>query len=70
MLPRVPVSFRLPALASWAILFPLGVEPSSRSANRATKARTPTGFPRSTRMRYDRSGCSLYPEAAVSTWPE
>jgi len=24
MLPRVPVSFRLPALASWAILFPLG----------------------------------------------
>ncbi|GAA5040853.1 hypothetical protein GCM10023317_96840 [Actinopolymorpha pittospori] len=24
ILPRVPVSFRLPALASWVILFPLG----------------------------------------------
>jgi transcriptional regulator GlxA family with amidase domain len=24
ILPRVPVSFRLPALACWAILFPLG----------------------------------------------
>ncbi|NHI05736.1 hypothetical protein STPH2_1099 [Streptomyces sp. KO7888] len=47
-----------------------GVEPSLRSADRAKVARTPTGFPRSTQMRYDRGGCSLYPEAAVSTWPE
>ena len=46
-----------------------GVRPSSRSAYRATSARTPTGFPRSTCTRHDRGGCPLYPGAAVFTRP-
>ena len=64
---RFPAAFRPPAFASWAILFPLGSYAFltvSRPGGCTT--RTPTGFPRSTRARYDRGGCSLYPEAAVS----
>ena len=39
-----------------------GVGPSLRSAYRPRRrARTPTGFPRSTRTRCDRGGCLLYP---------
>ena len=39
-----------------------GVRPSSRSAYRTSSAaRTPTGFPRSTRARHDRGGRPLYP---------
>ena len=64
---RFPAAFRPPAFASWAILFPLGSYAFltvSRPGSCST--RTPTGLPRSTRARYDRGGCSLYPEAAVS----
>ena len=38
-----------------------GTGPSSRSADRASNARTRTGFPRSAPWRYDRSGCLLDP---------
>jgi hypothetical protein len=39
-----------------------GFPPSSRSAYRTNHpARTPSGLPRSTRSRYDRGGCPLYP---------
>ena len=40
--------------------------PHGRPTGPMFPTRTPTGFPRSTRARYDRGGCSLYPEAAVS----
>ena len=64
---RFPVAFRPPAFASWAILFPLG-SCAFLTVGRpgGCSTRTPTGFPRSTRARYDRGGCPLYPEAAVS----
>jgi hypothetical protein len=39
-----------------------GVEPSSRSAYRHHRRRTPSGFPRSTLTSYDRVGCLLHPE--------
>jgi hypothetical protein len=42
-------------------------QPTGRQ--KKTPTRTPTGFPRFTRVRYDRGGCPLNPEAAVSTWP-
>jgi len=61
---RFPAAFRPPAFASWTILSRWGVEPSSRSAYR-THARTPSGFPRSTRLRCDRVGCPLYPGTTV-----
>jgi hypothetical protein len=39
-----------------------GVGPSLRSADRPrNRDRTPSGFPRSTRARFDRGGCLLYP---------
>ena len=39
-----------------------GVGPSLRSADRPPhRDRTPSGFPRSTRARFDRGGCLLYP---------
>ena len=52
---RFPVSFRLPAFASWAFLSRQGIVPFSRSAYpapRRARAGTPTGFPCSTRTRY------------------
>jgi hypothetical protein len=36
-----------------------GAGPSLRSAYRTLAVRTPAGFPRSTRVRYDRGGCPL-----------
>ncbi len=42
-----------------------GVGPSLRSADRTYRVRTPTGFPRSTRVRYDRGGCPLNSGTAV-----
>jgi hypothetical protein len=61
-MPRFPAAFRPPAFASQVIRPPQGIGPPSRSAYRPRhRARTPTGFPRSTRMRYDRVGCLLYP---------
>jgi hypothetical protein len=67
----MPSRFLLPFGRRRSLLGPScsrwGVAPSSRSADRAAvSTRTPTGLPRSTRVRYDRGGCSLYPEAAVS----
>ena len=47
-----------------------GTGPSSRSADRAPKVRTRTGFPRSAPSRYDRSGCLLDPGTAVLSWPD
>jgi hypothetical protein len=52
---------------------PLGDRPPSRSAHRPRSNpcdRNPTGFPRSTRLRYDRGGCPLYPEANGVSRPE
>jgi hypothetical protein len=46
------------------ILSRRGIPPLSRSAYRTTRARTPTGFPRSTHARHDRGGRSLNPEAS------
>jgi hypothetical protein len=61
-MPRFPAAFRPPAFASQVIRPPQGIGPPSRSAYRPRhRTRTPTGFPRSTRMRYDRVGCLLYP---------
>ena len=60
----VPGSRGLSAYRHWLLGHPVppGDRPSSRSAHRAAwAARTPTGFPRSTRVRYDRVGCPLYP---------
>ena len=55
--------FDLPAFASRVILSRRGVGPSSRSAYRTRRrARTLTGFPRSTHASYGRGGCLLYPE--------
>ena len=61
-LSRFPVAFRPPALASWAILPPLGDQRHSRSAHQP-RGWAPTGLSRSTRSSYDRGGCPLYPEA-------
>lgn len=49
------------------ILFPLGIQLSSRSAYQAAikSTWTLTGFPRSTRTRFDRGGCPLYPGTVV-----
>ena len=38
-------------------------------ARQQLSGRTPTGFPRSTRTRYDRGGCPLYPGTAVLPRP-
>jgi hypothetical protein len=64
VLGRFPVAFQLPALASWAILFPpqmLGL-PHGRPTETYVP-RIGTGFPRSTCARPGRGGCRLYPEA-------
>jgi hypothetical protein len=62
MVPRFPVAFRPPAFASqvirpllgdWAFLT-VGL-PGHHGAG------APTRFPRSTRARFDRGGCLLYP---------
>ena len=59
---RVPVAFRPTGIRFLAILSRRGDRPSSRSAHRAAPpARTPSGFPRSTRDRHDRVGRPLYP---------
>ena len=66
ILPRFPVAFRPPAFASQVILSPLGDWAFLTVGLPATDVRrTPTGLPRSTRTRYDRGGCLLYPGAAV-----
>ena len=57
---RFPVAFRLPTLASRVILFPLGSW-AFLAVGLPSSARTPSGFPRSTRLRCDRGGCPLYP---------
>ncbi len=58
-----PVSFRLPAFASWVSCSRHGIPPPLRLAYHHAYAGVMdlTGFPRSTRMRYDRVGCHLYP---------
>src|SRR5262249_20926799 len=67
---RFPAAFQPPALASWAILCPLGDPPSSRSAHRTRhRARTPAGLPCSTRARHDRGGRLLYPGTGGVPWP-
>lgn len=66
--PGFPRPFGLPPLASRVILSRRGVEPSSRSADQAA-AWTPTGFPRSARVRRDREGCPLDPGAVVPDRP-
>ena len=67
---RFPVAFRPPAFASWAScpaedfgLLTIGLPPTPEAR------RTPTGFPRSARVRHGWGGCPLYPEAAVFTRP-
>jgi hypothetical protein len=65
-----PVGFRPPASASWASYSRQRIPPLSRLAYRAAKTtRTPSGFPCSARMSYDRGGCLLYSGAAVSSRP-
>ena len=66
--PGFPWPFGLPPLASRVILSRRGFEPSSRSADQAA-AWTPTGFPRSARVRRDPGGCPLDPGAAVPSPP-
>jgi hypothetical protein len=66
--PGFPWPFGPPSLASRVILSRRGVEPPSRSADQAA-AWTPTGFPRSARVRRDRGGCPLDPGAAVPARP-
>ena len=46
------------------ILSRRGIPPLSRSAYRASTARTPTGFPRSAHARHGRGGRPLHPEAS------
>jgi hypothetical protein len=59
--PRFPVAFRPAAFASRVILFPPGNSASLMvGPPDTTRARTRTGFPRSTPARYDRVGCPLY----------
>jgi hypothetical protein len=64
--PGFPWPFGPPSLASRVILSRRGIVPSSRSADQAA-AWTPTGFPRSARVRHDRGGCPLDPGAVVLT---
>jgi len=52
--------FRPPAFASWPSFARWGIGRPLRSAYRH-EGRTPTGFPRFTRVRYGRGGCPLYP---------
>src|SRR5436190_18747710 len=60
---RFPVPLRLPAFASWVSCSRHGIPPPLRLAYHHTRAGVMdlTGFPRSTRMRYNRIGCHLYP---------
>jgi hypothetical protein len=59
---RFPVAFQLPAFASWDILCPLRTSTFlAVSLPAMTLHRTSTGLPCSTRARYDRVGCLLYP---------
>lgn len=58
-----PVAFRPRAFASRVIRAPLGKWAflAVGLPGHVAVARTPSGFPRSTRTRYDRGGCLLYP---------
>ena len=63
MVSRFPAAFRLPAFASWILLFP-PVElcfPCGRPTGRLLATRTPTGFPRYARTRPSWGGRPLYP---------
>jgi hypothetical protein len=63
---RFPAAFRPPAFASWVLLPPLRIGPSSRSAYRVQiRTRTSSGLSRYARARYDRVGRPLYPGTAV-----
>jgi hypothetical protein len=67
--PAASVSRRLSAIGIGFLGHPvpageLGL-PHGRLTGRGLHARTPTGFPRSTRMRYDRGGCPLNSETAM-----
>ena len=59
---RFPVAFQLPTFASWAILCPLRTS-TFLAVGLPAKSydRTSMGLPCSTRARYDRVGCLLYP---------
>src|SRR6266508_1143945 len=65
-----PVAFRPPAFASWVILRPPGDWAFLTVGLPAHPAWTLTGLSRSTRSRYDRGGCPLYPEAHGVLWPQ
>ena len=61
-MPRFPVAFRPPAFRFSVIRYPPRSWALLTVGLPATKARTPTGLPRSARTSYDRGGCPLYPE--------
>lgn len=66
---RFPAAFRPPALASWAILFPPGVRPSSRSVHRTIRSGPGRGFHVPHAQDPAGVGAATYPGAAVFTRP-